>query len=88
MTSEKNLPSCLPLISDPDKDQFEKEVSATINLHKSFKAFIGDLQTGFITLSANQQLPCTFFPNMFAMQQDIVKVWQAGLVPSFGSESK
>ena len=83
--SEKNIPTCFPLIPRPDKDQLAKQATATLDLHQSFNAFIGDLQTGFSTPSTKQKLPGTFFANMFAMQQDITKVWQTGAVPSFGS---
>jgi hypothetical protein len=81
--SEKNIPTCFPLILHPDKDQLAKQANAVHRLHQSFKAFIGDLQTGFSTPSAKQKLPGTFFTNMFAMQQDITKVWRTGAVPSF-----
>ena len=83
--SGAGLPSCFPLVPHPDKSQLAKQVNASMDLKRSFKAFIGDLQTGFNTPSPNNKLPDTFFNNMFAMQNSIAGVWKTGIVPNFGA---
>jgi hypothetical protein len=83
LINQKETISTYPLIVHPDKDQLAKQANATINLHQSFKTFIHDLQVGFNTAQPNQQLPGSFYSNMFNMQNLITAVWQTGAVPSF-----
>ncbi|OQS43551.1 ferritin-like domain-containing protein [Chromobacterium haemolyticum] len=79
------IPATYPLIPHPDKQQLAEQAMAQRQLQDGFRAFMSELQTGFNTAQANQQMPGSFYSSMFNLQSLITAVWQAGATPAFPS---
>ncbi len=72
-----------PLIPNPDKEQLAQQANATIGLMQSFESFLNQLENGFNNPQPNNQMPNSFYTNMFDMQNKITAVWQTGAIPAF-----
>ena len=72
-----------PLIPNPDKQQLAEQANATIQLLQSFESFLSQLENGFNNPQPDNQMPGSFYTNMFDMQNKIAAVWQTGAIPTF-----
>lgn len=78
-----NIKITYPLIPNPNKKQLAKQANAILKLHQSFRSFLQQLESGFNTPQPNNQMPNSFYSNMFSMQNMITTVWQTGAIPNF-----
>jgi Ferritin-like len=86
IVADANVPPVYPLIPNPDKQQLAEQANAMIQLKQSYESFLQQLESGFNTPQANNQMPGSFYSNMFNLQNMITTVWQTGAVPSFPTQ--